>query len=112
MLDKQTELAEKIYDELLTVRRLLEMLIRNELIKNIESIATTDERRKIYTLMDGFSSTEEIAQKIGVSQRTVQMMVKELAGADLVILEKRGYPRRTFDYIPSGWNVSDVPRKD
>jgi len=102
---------EKVYDELVKVRHLLEILVRDELKKAVESIATTNERRKIYALLDGLSSTEEIAQRAGISQRAVQLLVKDLLDAGLVSLEKRGYPRRTFDYVPSEWRIGDVSGK-
>jgi DNA-binding transcriptional ArsR family regulator len=108
---EEQNILEKIYGELVNVRHLLEIAIRNELKKEIEKTVTTDERRKIYVLLDGFSSTEEISKKAGVSQRAVQLLVKELADAGFVIMERRGYPKRVFDYIPSGWRVSDVPER-
>jgi len=104
-------LLEKVYEELVKVRYLLEIMVRDELKKAVESIATTNERRRIYALLDGLSSTEEIAQRAGVSQRAVQLLVKDLLYAGLVSLEKRGYPRRTFDYVPSEWRISDVSGK-
>jgi predicted transcriptional regulator len=61
--------------------------------------------------LDGFSSTEQIAQRAGVSQRSVQLLVKELVDAGLVVMERRGYPKRVFDYIPSEWRVSNVPER-
>ena len=95
----------KFLDELSKIRQLLEMLARGALKTELEKIATTPERRKIWALCNGTLSTEEIARKVNVSQRTVQRFVKELREADLVIVERRGYPKRRFDYIPSDWDV-------
>ena len=100
------EVSEKILEELIKIRSLLERMARNALKQELEALATTTERKKIWTLLDGLSSTEEIARKANVTQRTVQIFVKELSDADLVIVEKRGYPKRKFDYIPSDWRVS------
>ena len=100
------EILEKIYDELLKIRHLLEIAVRDELKRELEDIATTKERRTVWTLCDGVSTTEEIAQKAGISQRAVQVFIKELLTADLITLEKRGYPKRKFDYIPSDWRAS------
>lgn len=102
----QQEVLEKVYDELTKVRHLLEIIVRDELKRELEAIATTKERRMVWTLCDGVSSTDEIARKAGISQRAVQVFVKELLEADLIMLEKRGYPRRKFDYVPSDWRVS------
>lgn len=112
MSEQQNNLLEKIYEELSNVRHLLEMLLRNQLTQSIESVATTSERRKIYALLDGFSNTEEIAQKANVSQRTVQAIVKDLSDAGLVVAERRGYPKRVFNYIPSEWRINDVSGKE
>lgn len=97
--------AEKIYEELTKIRHLLEIIARYNLKRELELIATTKERKRMWSLFDGFSSTEEIAQKANVTQRAVQIFVKELLNRDLVTMEKRGYPKRKFDYIPSDWKV-------
>ena len=110
-MSEQQNILEMVYNELVNVRHLLEIAIRGELKKEIERVVTTDERRRIYVLLDGFSSTEQIAQRAGVSQRSVQLLVKELVDAGLVVMERRGYPKRVFDYIPSEWRVSNVPER-
>lgn len=107
-MSEEQKLLEKLLEEMARVRHLLEIMVRDELKKSLEQIVTTEDRRKTYTLLDGLSSTEEIAQKAGVSQRAVQLLVKELIEAGLVSLEKRGYPRRTFDYVPQEWRISNV----
>ena len=107
----EQQLLEKVYEELTTVRHLLEILLRSYLKKDIETIATTTERRKVYTLIDGFSGTEEIAQKAGVTQRTVQLIIKDLLDAGLVMMERRGYPKRIFDYVPHEWRSNNVTRQ-
>jgi len=104
----EQNLLEEVHGELVKVRHLLEILVREELKKSLEELLTTQERRKIYAIMDGLSGTEEIAQKVGVSQRSVQLLVKDLSDAGLVSLGRRGHPRRTFDYVPSEWRIQNV----
>ena len=94
-----------LLDELSKIRQLLEILTRNALKEELERIATTSERKRIWALCNGLRSTEEIAKKVGVTPRTVQRFIKELRKVDLVTIEKRGYPKRRFDYIPSDWGV-------
>jgi len=100
-----TEINEKIYEELVKIRLLLERLTREEVKEDLESVASTDERKIMWTLCDGLNSTSEIASKAGVSQRTVQIFINELAVKDLVTTEKRGYPKRRYDYVPSDWQI-------
>jgi len=59
----------------------------------------------MWALFNGLLNTEEIAKKVGVTQRAVQIFVKELRAKEWVVTKKRGYPKRRFDYIPSDWNV-------
>ncbi len=73
--------------------------------RELEGIATTPDRKKIWALFDGITSTDEIASKTNITQRTVQIFVKELIESNLIVVEKRGYPKRRFDYVPSDWKV-------
>lgn len=100
------EIWEKIYEELIRIRELLERLARKELKEDLEKVATTKERKKIWVLCDGMTNTFDIATKVGVSQRAVQIFLNELQAKDLVTFGKRGYPKRKYDYIPSEWEVT------
>jgi len=94
-----------LLDEIIKIRQLLEMLAKDSLRKELEEVVTTAERRKMWRLFNGFLNTKEIAEKVGVSQRAVQIFVKELQAKDLVFIVRRGYPKRKFDYIPSDWKI-------
>jgi len=89
MIDERS--IQVFLDELSKIIQLLEILTRNALKEELERIATTSERKRIWALCNGLRSTEEIA--------------KELWKVDLITIEKRGYPKRRFDYIPSDWDV-------
>ena len=52
MLNEESVL--KIYEELTRIRQLLEMLARSDLKDELEKVATTDERKRIWALCDGF----------------------------------------------------------
>jgi hypothetical protein len=106
MNSETSEMQEKIFEELVKIRDLLERIAREDLKRELEEVATTTERRKVWSLLDGVSGTDEIALKAGVSQRAVQIFVKDLMDADLITLEKRGYPKRKFDFVPSNWKVT------
>lgn len=94
-----------LLEEVSKIRQLLEMLTRNVLKEELERIATTEERKRIWALCNGLRSTEEIAKEVGVTPRAVQRFIKKLREVDLITIEKRGYPKRRFDYIPSDWGI-------
>jgi FixJ family two-component response regulator len=92
-----------IYDEIVKVRQLLEITVKEKLEKELEKILTTKERKMVWAFSDGLTDTKTIAKNVGISQRAVQRTVKELQIADFLVVEKRGYPRRKFNYVPYDW---------
>ena len=92
-----------LYDEIVKIRQLLEMTVKDNLRKELEKILTTKERKMVWGLSDGFTDTKTIAKEAGISQRAVQITVRDLQNADFLVVERRGFPRRRFDYVPSEW---------
>ena len=97
MLDDKTVL--QLFEEITKIRQLLEILAKDKLKKEIESVATTFERKKCWNLMDGNNNTNEIAEKVNISQRAVQRFIKELQEKDLVITIKRAFYKRKYDFL-------------
>ena len=96
-----------IYDEIVKIRQLLELSLKDDLLNEIEKILTTKERRGVWALSDGTIDTKTIAKKTGISIRSVQVIVKELQEADLMVVERRGFPKRRFDYVPFDWKPEE-----
>lgn len=92
-----------IYEEIVKIRQLLEMTVKDALKKELEKVLTTKERKMVWALSDGFTDTKTIAKEVGISQRAVQITIKDLQNVDLLVVEKRGFPKRKFDYVPSKW---------
>ena len=119
-MSKRDDLLEQILSELTEIKQIISefreikhivlLNSRENLKKEIEDIASTDERKVIWGLLDGMTLTTDIAAKVGVSARTVQIFVLQLEEKELVVTEKRGYPKRRIDYIPSDWRLSEVSR--
>lgn len=99
------EIEEKTYEELIRIRGLLEILANDKIREKLDSVATTKERQTIWAICDGLTSTEEIANETKVSQRAVQLFVKELVEKDLLYIGRRGYPKRKFEIVPAEWRV-------
>lgn len=99
------EKLDQILEELSLLRTLLEFYVKPTIIEEIMDIATTLERKKIWALLDGKSSTEDLANECHITQRAVQIFIKELSERKLVNLNKRGYPKRRFDVIPDHWRI-------
>lgn len=100
-----------LYEEIVKIRQLLEIALKDNLKKELERILTTNERKMVWALSDGFTDTSTIARRTGISARAVQITVKELLDAELLVVEKRGFPRRQFDYVPSKWAPKEEVQK-
>lgn len=96
-----------LYEEIVKMRKLLQILASEKIKERVEHIATTDERKKVWALCNGMHSTSEIAEKVKISLRAVQIFLKDLQDAGLVNTEKRGYPKRAFNYVPPGWTPGE-----
>jgi len=104
------ELLEKILSELMEIKQLLLLNSRETLKQLLNELASTDGRKQIWGLMDGLTSTSDIAEKVKVSPRAVQNFISQLEEKELVVTDRRGYPKRRMDYIPSDWLLKEVSR--
>lgn len=102
-VDNALDMAE-VLEELSKIRKLLEILLRESITEEVEKIATTPERKKIWSLCNGNLDTKGIAKESGMSLRAVQMFIKELKDNNLIKHERGGFPERIFDYVPYDWD--------
>jgi len=103
--DQVLELIARMGDDLHEIRGLLVRLARDSFVKDLEVVASTPERQEMWRLSDGTLSNEEIAKKVGVSVRSVQYFVQDAEAKGLVVLPRRGFPKRSdnFNEIPATW---------
>lgn len=106
------KLLSGLYDEIIKIRHLLEISLRDSLKKELEKTLSTNQRKAVWALSDGFTDTKTIARRTRLSLRAVQLTLKDLQDADLVVVRKRGYPRRRYDYIPSEWRLREVEKRE
>ena len=100
---EQDKLLQSMDESLSSIRKILEIQARPALIKELEAFASTSERRKMWILSNGELSNEEIAKKVGSTLRTVQYFVQEGRSAGLIVMAKRGFPKRAIDLLPKEW---------
>jgi len=105
---EESRTLEHISEQLGEIRHLLLIMARDSITKDLDDIITTNEKRKVWAYCDGLNSTTEISQKADISMRYVQAIVKELQNSNLVSIEKRGIPKRVFDFIPKTWGLRNV----
>lgn len=101
MISMSEKMLLGIHEEVVKIRQLLELMARDRLEREIGSILTTRERKMVWALSDGLTDTKTIAEKTGVSQRAVQVTLKDLHDVGLLTVERRGFPKRRYDYLVS-----------
>jgi len=96
-------LLKEIREDIDLIKRYTKLLAWDAILTNLNKIASSADRKQIWRLADGTLSTEQIANQIGVTVRSVQYFVQEAESAGLIRIAKRGYPKRIEDVIPSEW---------
>ncbi len=86
-----------------TMRTILEIQARPSLKAEINALAPSTERRKMWILSDGEGKTLDIGKRAGLKVRAAEYFVEDGIRAGLLVLPKRGYPKRRIDFIPDDW---------
>lgn len=96
----QSNTLSELLNEIVKIRELLELLAEDRVRTALLSVATTHQRRQIWKLLDGRTSTSQISKELEISIRTIQQFVKELGERNLIYSMKRGHPQRRVDIVP------------
>jgi hypothetical protein len=90
--------------ELRKITRILTVINASALEKAIAKYASTDERKKIWVLIDGTKLPKEMISEIGnITQRAIEIFLDELEKAQLIINPKRKPAEKLIDYVPPAW---------
>jgi len=102
------EILKQINDNILALKKLKELEMREVITKEIERVASTSIRKKMWVLSDGTKSTDEISKAINVSKRAVQYFVQECVNSGLLGVDRRGYPIRRIEWVPPEWTETTL----
>lgn len=90
--------------ELRKITKILTLAHAKALEKEISKYATTDERKKIWVLINGINMSKDMVRLIGkIKVRAVDTFLKELEKAGFIENPKRKPPRKLIDYVPPAW---------
>jgi len=95
--------AEASLKELKKISKIL--LLANAAIIEAElsKIATTNDRKKMWALMDGIRMPADIAREAKVTAMAVSYFVNAGKAAELIEYKKGEPPKRILDYVPPSW---------
>ena len=90
--------------ELQKITKILTLANAKALEKEISKYATTEERKKIWVLIDGINMPKDMVRLIGkIKLRAVQTSISDLEKAGFIENPKRKPPHKLIDYVPSAW---------
>jgi hypothetical protein len=89
--------------ELKKISKILTMVNAKTIENELAKYATTDERKKIWVLIDGKRMSKDIATSSGVTRRAVDMFLKSLEIAELVESAWGKPPKRILNFVPAPW---------
>lgn len=102
---------EDMLKELRKISRVITISNGPTLETELAKYANTNERKIIWTLVDGRQKAEDIAKQIGKTKRAVDLFLELLEKAELIEERKYGVPPvRILDYVPSEW-IQLIPKK-
>lgn len=93
-------------DILMELRKLSKItLLANASIIEAEltKVASTNERKKVWMLIDGNRMPKDIASSAGISAVAVSYFLSSAITAGLVEYNRGEPPRRLLDYVPPAW---------
>lgn len=90
--------------ELEKITRILTLAHAKEIEGELTKYTTTDERKKIWVLIDGNNMPKDMAELAGnVKVRAIELFLKQLATAKLIENPSRKPPIKLIDYVPLSW---------
>ena len=95
--------AEAMLRELKKVSKILILAHASSIQKELDKVANTNDRKKMWVLIDGKRLANEIAKEAGVNPSTMSRFLDSALAADLVEYIKGEPPRRVLDYVPPLW---------
>lgn len=94
---------EEILKELKKISKIMTLSNGSIIEKELEKYATSEDRKKIWVLIDGIKQSDDIAKIIGKTKRVVDIFLQTLEGVSLVERHYNKPPIRSIEYVPISW---------
>ena len=92
-----------ILDELKKISKIITLAFGDVIEKELEKVCTTNERKKMWVLIDNNRMSKDIAKEVGVTIRAVDKFLKIAQNAGLIENPKGKPPKKIVEYTPPKW---------
>jgi hypothetical protein len=89
--------------ELRKISKILILTNTGIIEKELSKIASTNDRKKMWVLIDGKRMPSDIAKEAGVTTMAVSYFLNAGVAADLIEYARGEPPLRALDYVPVSW---------
>jgi len=89
--------------ELRKISRILILANATSVEEELSKIATTNERKRMWVLMNGKRMPKDLARETGVTAMAVSNFLAAGVAAELIEYDRGEPPRRILDYVPPSW---------
>jgi hypothetical protein len=89
--------------ELRKISKLLTLVNGEALEKELSKYATTDERKRVWVLINGERLPDDLAIGSGMKGAAVYNFLKLLTNAELIQSPHGKPPIKVIDYVPASW---------
>jgi hypothetical protein len=93
-------------DELAELRKISKILLLTNasvIESELGKIATSDDRKRMWVLVDGVRMPKDIANKLQVTERAVRYFLDAMTTGGFVENVRGEPPKRILDYVPPSW---------
>lgn len=95
--------SEAMLRELRKISKVMLLTNAPSVEKELSKIASTDDRKKMWVLIDGRRMPKDIATEVNVTRAAVSYFLTAGVAADLIEYKRGEPPRRILDYVPPSW---------
>jgi len=94
---------EEILKELKKISKIITISNGPIIEKELSNYATSEDRKKIWVLIDGNRQADDIVKSSGLTQAPVYKFLKILEDSGLIERQRGKSPKRLLDYVPADW---------
>lgn len=88
--------------ELQSISKILVLTNSQIVERELAKVASSDDRKRMWILLDGKHTTKDIASEVKVTPRAVRYFLADAERIGLVDFVN-DFPRRRLDYVPPSW---------
>ena len=89
--------------ELRKISKILFLTNASVIERELSKMATSDDRKRMWVLIDGIRMPKDIANQLKITERAVRYFLDGLTAAGFIENVRGEPPKKILDYVPPSW---------